>query len=181
MTAVIPLWWIFFLSEKDQKYEKKHQLIIYALLAGGLLFFFGRLDVRYRIEARHYRKIYLSEQSRLFNHLESTDKYIIPFEDALQFRSAPPLRISDTYAQNNVLALAWLTKIPFNEGKLETYTDLIEKKMFAYKHHYPDAKKYLTNSILLHYNIKVEFIILMETSNFILFKIIPSESEQYSI
>ncbi len=177
MTSIFPLWWILFLTEANREYSTKYQRILYILLAGGLLFFFARLDVRSRKDSIYYRNIFLPEQEIIFSHLQSTDKYIIPFEDALQFRSISPFKISDAYAKNNVLALAWLSKIPFNKGKLESHLDLLGKKMFAYRFHMDDAVKYLSESIELHYNIKIKFEILAETENFILFKIIDSAQE----
>ena len=177
LSIVLAFSWILFItgeSIKDNKTIYGYTPIL--LVLAFLLIRFPIIKIR-----KHDRKVIettMAQQRNLFQKLQPSDGYIIAYGASMCPEYIYPFKISETYKKNNFLGLGWLANIPFNIGKLDSYEDMIDKNLiYIHEGLFEKTFALLKNSILVHYDINVNYEIIDQEKDYMIFRLITENSD----
>lgn len=177
MTTLLPFSWILFLSSDDVKYKYSYSSILASIL---ILFSLYNL-----FEERKNHKQIIAERGDesicILNKIQvPEDELILTYLTAIRLEGLNPFTISKVYNRTPYYGLGWLAKIPFHDGKIDSFLDLIDKNMICVeKEDFEDFKQLISESILVNYNTIVDFEITTQTENILLIKIFNTSKQNY--
>lgn len=161
------------ISREKQK-KKNVKLLFISLLSILTLLFAYDAKIWYGRALSRHKSLY-SQQENLSEYINNSQLgYLVPYKGSIKMELYSPFQITNSFTKYNCKFLGWLSKIPFNEGILESYEDLINKNEIVVDKGYdPDLFfKNIKESILYHYNRDVQIDILYENDRYFLIKLI---------
>lgn len=110
------------------------------------------------------RAEFFKQHSLIKEYLDDDDKTITVFGADYFQEGMPPLEISKFSMKNKMFSLGWLTAIPFNKGKFDSFKDLIDGHALIIKKAYgKQITQYIIQNIFDNYGIKVKGYIIKES------------------
>lgn len=171
---LISLSWILFTTEDTYGSKTKH--IIKFIILIFFFYFSGRftkLTIKDSYMRAKYNKSIASLQQSIFDSVDMKGQYIIDYYGSIKIEVFSPYKISEIYRNSKIMGLGWMTKIPFYNGKLDSYLDIIDKNaIYISKELLTDAFPNIKKSVKAHYNIDVRYEIIAQTEDFVLIKLI---------
>lgn len=161
---------LFFLEEKKVKLRYRYLMYPFFIV---FLFFFIKNVYNTRCSENNKVESIIAQQNELFKSLDTFENCdIVVFFDGVKFEYYSPFDISNNINNHSILCSGWLSSIPFNRGRFDSFLDIIDKNViYLEKRYEKDAFVLIPQSIKEHYNIDVEIEVIKETADFELFKI----------
>jgi hypothetical protein len=178
LSAVIVLLFVIFFSLTNLKKNKTNYLF------GTILVFLSLILAKENYFtwsfAKKYRQNHFSQQQKILSeYLEDSSHIIIPFANNWAIQYYFPFAISDYFKSNQIFFSSWLTNIPLNEGKFESYLDIVNgKAIFLNKNTYNYTCNLLQKSIKYNYGIDVHPTIELETKDYAIVRLVTNKKVQ---
>ncbi|WP_280645171.1 MULTISPECIES: hypothetical protein [unclassified Dysgonomonas] len=173
LTALIGLFWVLFSAGGDVK-KLKIEYFTYSFFIVFLFFFIQKMVVtRSNID-----KLDLMDQNTLLNNVEIPEgEFLITYYDGLKLEKYSPYEISDKVGDTKILFSGWMAGTPFNREYFTSYKDIIDRNMIFIRNSndLPQWSRKLKKSIKVHYGTEVEILVVYETSNCKIIKLISSD------
>jgi hypothetical protein len=175
LSIIVAFSWVLFATGekiKDIKLIYKYTPILLILI-----FFLIRYPIRME---RHdkAREETILQQKHLLDNLKPSDGHIIAYGASMYPEFVSPFRISNFYKNNRFLGLGWMANIPFNNGILDSYKDLIDKNAIYLNHQNLDMVFILLkNSISIHYNIDIDYKIIGKEKDYMVVRLITRQTD----
>lgn len=107
------------------------------------------------------------KQNEFINAYLTGNNIIIPAGSTYQIQFCNPFEVSKSFPSQKLLFPGWMTGIPFNANKFDSFKFLIDGYgLFVNQGNAKEYKELIVSSILLNYNIQVEPIIKLENDHF---------------
>lgn len=170
ISMIMAFCWILFIT--GYNILNKRFKYLYILVLFLFSFYLIRHSVR---EYRHDKRIIsktIEQQKYLLSNLKPSDGYIIAFGASLSPEFLPPFNISKFYSEHRFLGLGWMAKIPFNEGKLDSFLDFVDKNaVYTNRYNFDKAFPLIKHSIYTHYDLDVHYDIICETDEYLIYRL----------
>jgi len=168
--------WILFTTGVGLKNMKS----LYKYTSAALLLLLIFLLIRYPIRIRRHDKEIaktIEQQDRLFDKLKPSDGYIVAYGASMCPEHRSPFQISKCYKNNRFLGLGWMANIPFNNGILDSYKDMIDKNTI-YIHNKAFELSFILfkNSISIHYDIDIDYEIIGNEDEYMIVRLITRQT-----
>lgn len=171
-SSILP--YVFLLSQCELKnYRVYAKYLIITIL---IYFVFFNAQRVYSISLRNrsfFTNCFLEQKKFIFEYSDNYKCIIMPYASSFNFQSINPLTISFELRNIDLFFLGWLTRIPYNNNKIVTHLDFINKNnknsvIFITKENYKHITTLLQKNFTYNYNLYSEVNILKEDSKYIL-------------
>ena len=116
----------------------------------------------------NWRKLEFNQQNIIVNqYLQNESNSIVPFANSLSIEYYSPCSISKSFKENQLFFSGWITNIPYNFNKFDSYLDLINRHaIFLHKMDIQNILPLIRENILLNYGIAVKTKIEIESKDY---------------
>ena len=172
LTAVLGLLPVIYISLENVKKVRIHPVFVSALLLFTFLFAKQNIfTMKNTMEARAMD--FVKQEVLIDNYLQNPLHKIIPFAGNYSIQLYNPFNISKKFKQGRIYFGGWLTNLPYNKEKFESYMDIIDKhSIFFKKDSYKHFSDLLIKSIDLNYGVKVYPVIESECKDYLIVRLI---------
>lgn len=178
ITAFSALFVTFALIEKKLQISYKSTLstICIALLSVLVLYTINR---RMRPSQSTARFEIAQKQEKILDINKKTWNHTIIQSVSLRPQCDSPFKITNIYKEHPFIVSTWLTNIPYNKGKFDSYLDLVDKNaLFMEESMLNQYSEWIKISIKNHYNIDVAIEIIRKYKDLALIRFVTSDSKE---
>jgi hypothetical protein len=178
LSAVLPFLLVLFSNFQDTENILFKKIIAFCLCCFALLFSYQSYNIQKL--SSHWRDTNFKQQYTLLNnYLQNKNNAVISFASSFNIEYYAPFEVSKLFNKNQIYFAGWLTNIPLNKNKFDSYLDLIKgKAIFCSKNDTNQLFSLINKSIILNYGLSVKIKIELASKDYEIVKFIPKSKYQ---